>query len=172
MSKEKMFKAIARIALALAALSSTSLAYDQWNVNGASCIADAASINNQLYLGTGGTVKFAAGKTGDIVLYCPVTSLGFTPTLLGLTYYDDSRATGNHVVAQLIKMDISTGLITPVVKVDSDSGEVSKNGKANLVPHTFVDTYDPKNYAYYIRIDIVRNTPTANETVFAVALQD
>ena len=117
-------------------------------------------------------MKFATGKTANIVLYCPVADPGFKPRLLGLTYYDDSRAAGNHVTAQLIKMDMSTGAITPVVKVDSDDGPVSKDGKANLVPHTFAENYDFKNFAYYIRIDIARNLPTANETVSAVALQD
>jgi hypothetical protein len=112
------------------------------------------------------------GKNGNIVLYCPVSDPGFKPTLLGLVYYDDSRDAGNHVTAQLIKMDISTGAITPLVKVDSDSGAVSANGKANLVPHTFTENYDFKNFAYYIRVDIARNTPTANETVYAVSLQN
>ena len=167
-----MFKTALRIAIAISILSATSFAFNQWNVNGTSCVADSGSINNQLYLGTGGTVKFAAGKTGDIVLYCAVSNPGFKPTLLGITYYDDSRVAGNHVTAQLIKMDMSTGLITPVVKVDSDSGAVSANGKATLVPKTFTENYDFKNFAYYIRIDIVRNTPTANETIYAVALQD
>ncbi len=167
-----MLKAGLRIALAIAALSATSFGFNQWNVNGTSCVADSGSINNQLYLGTGGTVKFASGKTGDIVLYCAVNDPGFKPRLLGITYYDDSGRPGNHVTAQLIKMDLSTGLITTVVKVDSDSGAVSANGKANLVPKTFTENYDFKNFAYYIRIDVVRNTPSANETIYAVALQD
>jgi hypothetical protein len=172
MFKPSAFKSACRIAVAIAALSATSFAFNQWNVNGTSCVADSGSINNQLYLGTGGTVKFAAAKIGDIVLYCAVTDPGFKPTLLGITYYDDSRVAGNHVTAQLIKMDISTGMITTVVKVDSESGSVSANGKASLVPKTFVENYDFKNFAYYIRIDIIRNTPTANETIYAVALQD
>lgn len=167
-----MFKTALRIAIAISILSATSFAFNQWNVNGTSCVADSGSINNQLYLGTGGTVKFAPGRTGDIVLYCAVSNPGFKPTLIGITYYDDSRVAGNHVTAQLIKMDLSTGLITPVVKVDSESGAVSANGKATLVPHEFTENYDFKNFAYYIRIDIVRNTPTANETIYAVALQD
>jgi hypothetical protein len=166
-----MFKTVT-MAIAMLALPATLFAFNQWNVNGTSCVADAGSIFNQLYLGTGGTVKFAAGKTGNIVLYCAVANPGFKPRLLGLTYYDDTRAAGNHVTAQLIKLDMSTGGITPVVKVDSDTGPVSKNGKASLVPHTFTENYDFKNFAYYIRIDIARNLSTANETVYGVALQD
>ena len=38
----------------------------------------------------------ASGKTGDIVLYCPaLLKLGFTPSILGLVYYDDTSAPGN-----------------------------------------------------------------------------
>ena len=112
------------------------------------------------------------GKTGNIVLYCAVSNPGFNPTLLGLTYYDDTAAAGNHVTAKFIKMDMSTGGLTTLVTVDSDTGAVSKNGQATLVPHEFTEKYDFKNFAYYIRIDIARNSLTANETVFAVALQN
>jgi hypothetical protein len=165
----KSFSAAAAVAVLMC--TTATFAYEQWNVNGTSCVADAGSIFDQLYLGTRGTVKFATGKTGNIVLYCPVSDLGFKPRLLGLVYDDDSPGPGNHVTAQLIKMDI-TGAITPLVTVDSDSAEVSANGKASHVPHTFTENYDFKNFAYYIRIDIARNTPTANETVYAVSLQD
>ena len=124
-------------------------------------------------MGTGGTVKFASNKTGDIVLYCPVSyKLPFTPSILGLVYYDDSPASGNHVTAQFIKMAMDTGLITSIVTIDSDHGPGTSGGNANHVAHEFKDNYDPTNFAYYIRIDIVRNSTTANETAYGVALQD
>jgi hypothetical protein len=77
--------------------TSTTFAFEQWNVTGTSCVADAGSIFNQLYLGTGGTVRFATGKTRNIVLYCPVGDPGFKPRLLGLVYYDDSRDLGAQI---------------------------------------------------------------------------
>jgi hypothetical protein len=172
MRRWEMNKAALAIAIGISAISTTSYAFSQWNVNGTSCVADAGSIQNNLYIGTGGTVKFASGKTGDIVLYCPVSAnLGFTPSLLGLTYYDDTSAPGNHVTVQLIKMDMGTGGITSIVTIDSNNGSVSANGKASLTGHEFEDTFDPKNFAYYLRIDVVRNSRTANETVYGVALQ-
>jgi hypothetical protein len=142
-----------------------SLLYELYNG------ADSGTIRDGLYLGTGGTVKFASGKTGDIVLYCSLASLDFAPSILGLLYYDDSSAAGNHVTVQLIKMAMDTGAITTIVTVDSDTGPVSSQGKANHTVHDFRDQYDPKNFAYYLRIDIIRNSPTANETVYGVALQ-
>ena len=161
------------LSIGLLAMCGTSFATNEWNVNGTSCVADASSIQGNLYLGTGGTVKFASGKTGDIILYCPVSfKLGFTPSILGLVYYDDTSAPGNRVTVQLIKMEVDTGAITSIVTVDSDPGPVSANGKANHIAHEFHDNYDPTNFAYYLRIDIYRNSLKANETVYDVALQD
>ena len=110
-----MFKAL-RIALTLATLSASSFAFNQWNVNGTSCVADSGVHQQPALPGDRRYGKFAASKTGDIVVHCAVSDPGFKPRLLGITYYDDSARSGNHVTAQLIKMDMSTGLITPVVK--------------------------------------------------------
>ncbi|MGB9119858.1 MAG: hypothetical protein WCE73_04505 [Candidatus Angelobacter sp.] len=161
------------IAMGIFAISANCFATSEWNVNATSCVADAGSIQKSLYLGTGGTIKFASGKTGDIVLYCPISfKVGFTPSIIGLVYYDDSAVPGNHVTVQLIKMAMDTGLITSIVTIDSDKGSGTSQGKANHVAHEFTDTYDPTNFAYYIRIDVMRNSTTANETVYGVALQD
>jgi hypothetical protein len=97
--------------------------------------------------------------------------LPFTPAILGLVYYDDTIIAGNHVSAQLIKMDLFSGGITPVARVDSDGGPMSVNGRSNGIIQEFTNQYDPVNFAYYIRVDITRNTATANETVYAVLLQ-
>jgi hypothetical protein len=168
----EMIKASALVAIGMWAASAPLHAFNQWNVNATSCVADAGSIRGDLYIGTGGTVKFASAKTGDIVLYCPVSSkLDFTPSILALVYYDDTSAAGNHVTAQLIKMYMGNGSIASIATVDSDNGPVSGNGNANYVVREFTDNYDPTNYAYYIRIDIVRNSTAANETAYGVALQ-
>jgi hypothetical protein len=112
----EMFKAALRIAIAILALSATSFAYNQWNVNGTSCVADAGSIfHQQPALPRHGRHDEVRGGERPATSSCiaRLPAWVFTPTLLGLTYFDDSRVAGNHVTAQLIKMDISTGLITP-----------------------------------------------------------
>ena len=167
-----MIKFAVPLAVGFWAICANSYGYNEWNINATSCVADAGLIQGNLYLGTGGTVKFASGKTGDIVLYCPVLSLGFTPSVLGLTYYDDSSVAGNHVTDQLINMEQGTGALTSIVTIDSNSGSVTSGGKAGRVAHEFRDNYDPKNFAYYLRIDIIRNSTTANETAYALALQE
>ncbi len=167
-----MIKAALAIAIGISAMSATSFAINEWNVNATSCVPDAGSIQNNLYIGTGGTVKFASGKTGDIVLYCPVFKLGFTPNLLGFVFYDDTSTPGNHVTVQLIKMVMDAGTITSLVTVDSDTTPKTSNGKASHTIQEFTDKYDPTNFAYYLRIDVIRNSPTANETIYGVVLQD
>ena len=69
-------------------------------------------------------------------------------------------------------MYMENGSIISVVTVDSDHGPVAANGNANHVLREFTDNYDPINYAYYIRIDISRNSTSANETAYGVALQE
>jgi hypothetical protein len=69
-------------------------------------------------------------------------------------------------------MAMDTGAITSIVTVDSKPGPLSAHGKASHTAHEFTDTYDPTNFAYFLRIDVIRNSTTANETVYGVALQD
>jgi hypothetical protein len=170
-----------KVAIALA-IGSTSLfgggahAFEQWSMNGTSCTPDAASIRNSLYLGTAGTVKFSPGKIGNIVLYCPVPTLSWTPTSLAIQYYDDSAARGNHVTAQFIEMSLGNaggaGLIKSVAIIDSDVAGPTTGGNSRGVISTFSHAYEPKGNAYYIRVDITRNNPAANETIYAVILQN
>lgn len=168
-----MIKTALALAFGILTLSTTSFATNEWNMNAASCTPDAGTIQKGLHLGTGGTVKFAEGKTGDIVLYCPVSyKLPFTPSVIGLVYYDDASAAGNHVTVQLIKMAMDTGGITSIVTIDSDHGPGTSQGKSSHIAHEFTDNYDPTHFAYYIRIDIIRSSLTANETAYGVALQD
>jgi hypothetical protein len=155
---------------------SGAYAFEQWSMNATSCTPDAASIRNNLYIGTAGTVKFAAGKVGNIVLYCPVPTLSWKPRSIAIQYYDDTAARGNHVTAQFIEMSlgnaIGSGLIRSVVTVDSDvlaAPTTGGNSKGNI--RTFVHSYEPKGNAYYIRVDIARNNIAANETIYAVVLQ-
>ena len=163
-------RATIRTIIAISTISANSYAAGVWVVNAASCTADAGSIQNDLYIGTGGTIKFASGKVGDIVLYCPVANLGFTPNRVMLTHYDDTTASGNHVTVQFIKMAKSTGLITSIATADSDRARLSKDGNAEIAGALFNITYDPIRFAYYLRIDIVRSSPTANEIVYCVTL--
>jgi hypothetical protein len=171
-----------KVATALAIGASSFLGFgadaaELWSMNGTSCTPDAGSIRNSLYLGTAGTVKFASGKVGNIVLYCPVPTLGWTPTSIAIQYYDDTATPGNHVTAQFIEMSLGnatgSGLIRSVATVDSDvlAGSTT-GGNSKGAIRTFTHAYEPKGNAYYIRVDIFRTNATANETVYAVILQN
>jgi hypothetical protein len=170
----EMIKALS-IAVVIAGISATSYAKQQWNINATSCVADAGTIRDSLYLGTGGTIKFASGKTGNIILYCPVPRLDFKPALLVLDFLDDvpRKDSRNGVTAQLIKMSMLDGSIRPVITVFSNNAQTPTNqGKASVTGMSFNDSYDPINFAYYIRIDIMRSSATTNEIAYAVGLLD
>lgn len=168
------------IALAIGAASfcgSGAYAFEQWSMNATSCTPDAGSIRDNLYISTAGTVKFAPGKVGNIVLYCPLPMLSWTPTSIAIQYYDDTAAPGNHVTAQFIEMSLGNangaGLINSVVTVDSDvlAGPTT-GGNSRGAIRTFIHAYEPKGNAYYIRVDIARTNSAANETIYAVILQN
>ena len=175
-----MNRIIVVLALAIGATffcGSRAYAFEQWSMNATSCTADIGSIRDSLYLGTGGTVKFASGKVGNIILYCPVPTLSWTPRSIAIQYYDDTAAAGNHVTAQFIRMSlgnaVGSGLIQSVATVDSDvlaTPTSGGNSKGNI--RTFNHAYDPKGNAYYIRVDVSRNNLSANETIYAVVLQN
>jgi hypothetical protein len=109
------------------------------------------------------------------VLYCPVPTLSWTPSSIAIQYYDDSDAPGDHVTAQFIEMQLtpstSTGFINSVATVDSDPGTTT-GGNAKGHIKEFVHAYDPKFNVYYIRVDVSRTNTNANETIYAVVLQD
>jgi hypothetical protein len=160
------------LAIVISSISASSYAANAWHVNAASCVADARAIQDDLYIGTSGTIKFGTGKIGDIVLYCPVSfSLDFTPQRVALLYYDDDHTDGNHVTVQFIKMDAPTGAITVLATADSNRGRVSTGGRADITGASFRgETFDQLRFAYYFRIDIRRTSPTANEVVYTVSL--
>ena len=123
----------------------------------------------------GGTIKFASGKTGNIILYCPVPNLNFTPRLLVLEFLDavPRKDTRNGVSAQLIKMAMLDGGIRSIVTVFSNNAQTPQNqGKASRAGLSFTDNYDSINFAYYIRVDIMRSAATTNEIAYAVGLLD
>jgi len=169
-----------KVAMALAIgatnfFGSVAYAFDQWSMNATSCTPDAGSIRDNLYIGTAGTVKFAPGKVGNIILYCPVPTLSWTPTSIAIQYYDDTAAPGNHVTAQFIEMSLGNatgaGLIKSVATVDSDPATTT-GGNSKGAIKTFVHAYEPKSNAYYIRVDVSRTNANANETIYAVVLQN
>jgi hypothetical protein len=177
---KSMNRIIVVIALAIVATSffgSKAYAFEQWSMNATSCTADAGSIRDNLYIGTAGTVKFASNKVGNIILYCPVPTLNWTPNSIAIQYYDDSPTAGNHVTAQFIKMSLGNatgaGLIRSIATVDSDVlAAPTTGGNSKGTIRTFSHAYDPKGNSYYIRVDISRNNPAANETIYAVVLQN
>jgi hypothetical protein len=166
-----MFKLLTAAAL-LIGLTTVSYA-SEWNINASSCVADAGSIQGNLYIGTAGSIKWAPNKTGTITLYCPVPPLGFKPADIGITYYDDTASGTDHIVAKLVQMNISGGIAYINNAADSHSGGATNPNHAGASATTsgpLTVNWDQGSNAYYIRIDIIRTTTRPSQTVYLVSL--
>lgn len=167
-----MIKYYVLCALLCTAVASTAHAAPthQWHVNASSCIPDNTAIQSNLYLNSGGSTGFASGKSGDIILYCPVPPLPFTPTALELGYFDSVGSSTNHVVAKYIKLDSTTDSLTTIKTCDSQNQTAL--GTYQTCAQTFMDTLDTLTYSYYIRVDIIRNGTTQTEVAAIITLSD
>jgi len=164
-----MFKIVCLAAAAVVALSANAFAGTPvWGTNVSSCVPDNSAIQPNLYLNSAGSMGFASGATGDVVVYCPIPTLASTPGNIQIGYIDDTATSLNHVKAQLIAMNYTTGAISTVTTIDSANFSSSASYVSHSLSTDFTG-YNPSQNAYYIRIDLVRNG-TQHETMFNVAL--
>ena len=138
----------------------------QYNINATSCVADSATIAGGLYHGGSGKVDFTPGKTGVIVLYCPVPyNLGFSPAWMSMLYADTS--TTDYVKLMWIKMNVNTGAIGTDAQIfnTNSSGSVVAQGVG------IGTSYLPASYAYWVRVDLSRATLATNPTLYMVHVE-
>jgi hypothetical protein len=120
----------------------------------ATCIPD-GPIQPTLYLTTEGTVMHKPTTTGVITLFCPITKPITAPAHLELLYFSTENNALTFVKATYIKMNKSTGALTPIITASSHNG-VNDDQSAHVVTANFSDSYNPSSYAYYVRIDLRR----------------
>jgi hypothetical protein len=149
-----------------------------WSMNGSSCVPNDTSIND--YFVTGGSVSHKGNSTNLIILYCPVTSTwgSHKPNRLKMTYANNRPGTGTgpltggigtaNITAQLIRLVSSNGSLSFIGDPARGSIETQTGGETEspLFSHPF----DFKNSYYYVRVDIMRNDPTAFAKLFGVSL--
>ncbi len=163
----------------------------RWASNASSCVPGDPAIQNDLYLVTGGSVKFASGASGRITLYCPVSSFLQTmpfllngqllyyknvPNVLRLTYQDsDGIGTGVDISVQLLRLSKLDGSFSSVPGAFFDSSQIysiSTTPTSSTV--TFTPAFDFDNFYYYVRVDLVRDARSTSSTVtfYGVALEE
>jgi hypothetical protein len=171
-------KTLALIAIVFVSALTGNAYAQEWSINASSCVPDNTAIQANRYLNTAGSTKFQSAATGTITLYCPIAFSGnlSSPGTLEILYADDDNTAGNNVAAQYIKMNKTTGTLTTIVTTDTDQSSppastfCTQSLGPNICRNTFTDTVSTSTNFYYVRIDISRNSTSANEILFGVRL--
>ncbi len=140
----------------------------QYNINASSCVPDSSATLNGLHFDVAGTVGFQPGKTGDIILYCPVPyNLGFSPSWISMLYRHDANSASDYIRVQYIKMNVNTGAIG----TDASMYSTSSSGTVTAQGTSISTTYSPSAYAYYIRVDIARSWSGYTPVLYLIHLE-
>jgi hypothetical protein len=153
----------------------TAAEASSWQMNASSCVADASTIQAGLALNVNGHVTFASGKYGDLVLYCPIPyNLGFSPTLMNFVYTTNANTSTDYIEMQYVKMNLTSTSNLGNIGTDSLVYNTSTPSTPTWsYTQSITTSYIPNNYAYWIRIDLVRSSPTSSApAVYAVRIQN
>jgi len=162
----------AAVFLAMCLVGGAAIDSVPWGMNGSSCRVGDPAIQSNLYLITGGSVKFQSSATGLITLYCPVTGYCGPPVgrpTIGLTYTDESgTGTDANITAQLVRLAKPNGGFSTVSGVlNSDS----RSATSHRISASFTHSFDCENFVYYVRVDLNRRTPASQVIFFGTDLQ-
>lgn len=173
-----MHKLAGMIILSFLALASkeASAATTYWSMVAAGCTPGDPAIQNNRYQIQSGHVAHAGTNVDVISLYCPVTALdpgevaaSGEPTQVTMTFQDESTSVGDNITAQLIRMTRTSGALTTIATLDSDSTDGMGTGVQKQAA-SYTHTFDFTTYVYYVRIDIDRAGTSATPVAYFVSL--
>jgi len=158
----------------LVGLGTAAEASSSWQINASSCVQDASTIQAGLALNVNGHVTFMSGKYGDLVLYCPIPyNLGFSPTVMSLVYTTNANTQTDFIETQYVKMNLTTTSNVGNIGTDALFFNTLEPSTPAWQSTSITTTYIPNNYAYWVRIDLVRSSPTSSvPAVYAVRLNN
>ncbi|MBA3406089.1 MAG: hypothetical protein H0U13_15640 [Gemmatimonadaceae bacterium] len=130
-----------------------------FEATGASCVASDVAIQADSYLVTAGTVKHKGTNTDLIVLHCAIPQVIDAPTTLELLYQDSTGIAGTDVTVSYMKMHKSTGAVSTISSQSSSCAScTATTGTPLSAGRGIIDTYDPGNYRYYMKVELDRST--------------
>lgn len=141
-----------------------------WSSSAASCVATATSINGKRYLTVGSHVRHRGSNIDAITLNCPITdaSIAGSDWELEFTYQDSTGiGPGATAAARLMIQSRTTGVITQLPKISSDSFAVST---INTETVSYAHTFDFSANVYFVEIILDRNATNKTVRAFSVAL--
>lgn len=152
-----------------------------WEMNGASCRMSIDNFRLKDYATTFGGVQHKGTATSRITMWCPVIA---APDIIPPLRYTQSLRFGSertgadasvYTNVELIAKNLHTGVETIVARTTNQglAGYGVKCVPAVVDLYTENDAVSPPlNFAYYVRVDMVRPVATTQDTFFFVELND
>jgi len=149
-------------------LVGTAYANGGVDVQGAACTPKGSGVYDYAITNTG--VTFFGSVTGGVDFYCAIPNAPqmSPPTTFSIQYSDDTGTAGNEIVATYYKMNRSTGALWPIANIYTHSG--CSTGNYKTCTATFVDTFDPATYRYFVAITLERTTTAPNEVFWGATV--
>lgn len=149
-----------------------------WSLAGAGCVPAGQTASGIGTFNSAGDSKFAAGKTGEIILTCPVPSSIPGAVSIAVTYRD-SDGPGNIVRlrASLRQKLLETGAVSDVSGAAIDSNSFPAAG-ANVRRSKLIGApcttggfrFDHDRFTYYIQVNMTKRTISQDVLLASVDL--
>ncbi len=156
-------------ALATFSFAIPSQAVTLWGTNASACTPLSGTTSAKRHKSGATSVEFASGKTGEIVLICPVAKYlsGTGAWKIAMTYSDSTGpGTSASVKAQVFKLgqhEISPTLLGTVVSESSPS-----TNDTTLNSESFAHQFFEDDSAYWVRITLKRNATSKKVKIHSV----
>jgi hypothetical protein len=166
------------LSLAVAPTPARAQPPSTWSLAGAGCVPTGQTASGVGTFNSAGDSKFAAGKTGEIILTCPVPSSLPQARFFGMTYRDpDGRLRTTQVRAALRQKELATGAVADVSWAQLDSATFPPAAANKRVSTLFpracdgaAFTFDHARFTYYIQVNMGRLAATGNVLLASVDL--
>ena len=147
-----------------------------WSVAGAGCVPTGQTASSVGTFNSAGDSKFAAGRTGEIILTCPVPSSLPRAVIFAMTYRDpDGPGLRTRVRAVLRQKELASGAVSDVAWARLDSG-TSTPGATNKQVSTAVPQacsgaafqFDHAHFTYYVQVNMTRQAANGDVLLASV----
>lgn len=147
-----------------------------WSLAGAACAPVGQTASGIGTFNSGGSVGFPEGKSGEIIVTCPVPSSIDRVSFLSVTYQDsDGPGTVAQVRASLRQKSLDTGGVSDVsgATIDSNAFPGSTVNVRRRKRICFGNSTPPLNhgrFTYYIQVNLTRRSSSAGASLSSVDL--
>jgi hypothetical protein len=146
------------------ALAASARADGFYSANVGGCTVDPTSAP---HVYANGTVQFKDNAIGLITLYCPITFTLTPPSVVEIQAVDTGPGSNTIVEAYYARINANTGYENIIAGVLS---LVDTVGRPHYNTQGFTDSYDPHNYRYYVKVNLLRDNPMQRVRILGIAV--